>query len=726
MHRLRTKLLLACVLCVAALRGVARGADIPANTWVRIADCPGDAEGREIPPGRAATWCYEPVKKVFLRYGGYTPRFSNALDQFDPATGKWKRLFAEDENYPDDRPGGGCSWDIRYDEKSKRVLLAGGLACGFTGSTGIWSYDPAGNNFKPISKELPKNLGKVCVDPVHGIAVAAPWPASTGLGAVTMVCNLTDGKWETVNTPQGPQPAWGGHILSMTFDAGLGRVISIDGDFDKSKSMLAYSFDPEAKKWEKLMTTGASPSVRMRSVIAYDPDNKVVILHGLSAGDKGPNADQLNDTWVFDTAKKEWKEIKTPGPTPMKSADPPTVMCYRQALAYDTDRKRFLLADADLGVWAFRYDPAAEPGKECIANGFVPTVGKAASNPPAEGAADSLKEIRQTLPSPLNPHLTEMGDNTLIPLGGGVMLGAEVPWCYDPELGVFAKYGGCGNGVSPYWSGYGNNLSLYDPGHERWLVRRVCDVAGALRPRTACSRSIFHDSSRKLLWFMGGAGSGPACPMPGYTDGSFTYDSRADKFTLVPGGGTFPGHNTGLEEDPDHLVAAVTVDKDKTHVFDIKAQAWNVKDTPGAPGGPEYRHMPYITTKKFFLALSSVTDKEDTPNRTMSFDPATNTWTDLKAQGQPPTRNHKYGLVYDSKNDVAILLGGGTHWNGGNPNDMWAYIVKENRWEKITPKLPADFKMPPLTDNMPSGYDVRHNAIIFLENNVPYAYRYKK
>ena len=37
---------------------LALAGEIPANTWVRLADCAGDAEGREVPPGRASTWAY--------------------------------------------------------------------------------------------------------------------------------------------------------------------------------------------------------------------------------------------------------------------------------------------------------------------------------------------------------------------------------------------------------------------------------------------------------------------------------------------------------------------------------------------------------------------------------------------------------------------------------------------------------------------------------------------
>jgi len=714
------------LLGLLAAGSLAAAGEIPANTWVRVADCPGDAEGREVPPGRASTWCYEPAGKVFLRYGGYTPRYSNALDKFDPAGGKWTRLAAEDENYPDDRPGGGCLWAVQYDGKRKVLLLGAGFARGFAGSLGLWSYDPAAGKFTCLSKDLPPGVARGCFDPANGLFVAQPWPRSTGLGeGVTMVFTLDDRKWLRVNTSPSPQPQWGGHIFPMAFDPTLGRIVAFAGEGAKGASNEVWTFDGAARKWEKLEVPGG-PSFRLRSVIASDPDNKVILFHGVHPGGGVADNGALNDTWVLDPAKKEWKEIKTPGPTEMKDLLKRTVTLYRQSLAYDTDLKRFTLADPDLGVWAFRYDPAAEPGRESVAGGFAP----AAANPPAEGAADKLKEVRLTLPSPANKRILDMADNSLMPLGGGAMSGDEVAWCWDPENGVFAKYGGCGNSQSPFWVQYGNSLALYDPGTERWHVRRPSDVSGAMRPSNGCTRSVLHDSGHKALWFFGGAASGPFCPWPTEPAGAFAYDLKTDRFSVVPGNlkAGMGGNGCMLEEDPDHLVA-ICPSKDKAHTFDMKTASWSAKNTPGFAGlASVYSRMAYVKSKKVFLVLDATGgEKDECVNRTMAYDPAAGTWTDLAPKEQPPSRGCKFGLVYDSKNDVAILLGGGTGWNKGWRNDLWAYVVKENRWEKINPVLAGGAKqLPAFTDNMPSGYDERHNAVIFTEGNSPWAYRYKK
>jgi hypothetical protein len=141
-------------------------------------------------------------------------------------------------------------------------------------------------------------------------------------------------------------------------------------------------------------------------------------------------------------------------------------------------------------------------------------------------------------------------------------------------------------------------------------------------------------------------------------------------------------------------------------------------------------HVPMLVLEKPVAVLDGVPPIDlarEMRQPALTYDPAAGTWTDLAPKEQPSSRGCKFGLVYDSRNDVAILTGGGTGWNKGWRNDLWAYVVKENRWEKLNPVLAGGAKgLPAFTDNMPSGYDERHNAVIFTEGNSPWAYRYKK
>lgn len=699
--------------------GVPEPGDIPGNTWVRLTDSPGDPEGREVPPGRASTWVYEPEGKVLLRYGGYTPRFSNALDAFEPLAKSWTRLFAEDENYPETRPGGGCAWTLQYDPGRKRVWLAGGLGNGTTGSRGIWSYDPATKTFEQFSKDLPAGVSRLTLDLEHGVFVASP-AAKMDLPNRTQVFDLATRKWTTLDTPSCPQATWSGGFPAV-YDEGLKQVVVLGSE--ETTGLTVWTFDTAAKAWTKV-AMNAGPTTRPLLAAAYDPDHKVILVHGVHPGGYQPDTGSLNDTWLLDVPARTWTEIKTPGPTPLTTKRGAETT-YRLGLTYVAPLKRFLLFDADLGVWAFRYDPGSGPGAEAIGNGFVPELGKAAQNAPATGPA----EIRLTLPSALNPKITALEDNSLVALGGGKIPGSEVGWWLDSDRGVLVKYGGCGNSSSPFWTGYGNSLVLYDPGTERWHTRRVGDVSGALRPGNGCTRSVVYDPGRRVSWFFGGVGSGPYCPAPATTaTGSFAYDFAADRFQIL-GGASAPGmENPGCNVafGPEANVAIWPGDG-VTWVFDGTSGTWASKASPGSPGKPYvYERIAWIKSKQAFLALGITGAAPSQANTTMLYDPKTNTWTDLKAQNQPPFRASKFGLVYDSKNDVAILLGGSVSWNTDWRGDLWAYSFAQNRWEKLTPTVVGGGAMPALTDNMPSAYDERHNAVVFTEGNQPWAYRYRK
>lgn len=742
-------------LCAGILAAAACASEIPANTWVRLADCPGDAEGREVPPGRASTWAWCPPLQAFLRYGGYSPRFSNALDAFDPASKAWTRIVAEDENYPADRPAGACEALITWDETRACMWIAGGLSTTPSGERGIWRYDPVKRSF---AKEAPlMGAGRLAFDAKNGLFIAAPTAYSNGDKGITQVYSLASGKWERKTTNPLPQECYRGNF-QMTWDGASGKTIAVGAIKDRFE---AWAYDATTSTWEVLASEDGPPG-RAICALAYDPGAKQVMLFGGSDGQYGEYIDKArvwNDTWYLDVAAKKWREIKTPGPTPLTSlrrGKPTIELTYRLGLAWNPQSRCMALMDPDLGVWQFRHDADAPPGKDCQAGGFTPVVGAAARNAPAKGPP----EIRRTLPSPLNPRLVELPDNTLMPLKGSIV-GDEIAWGYDKDAGVLIKYGGCGNGASPYWSHYGNDLALYDPGTESVLYRRVGDVSGQARPANGCTRLVTYDAKRKLSWFFGGVASGPYAPYPpGTPEGYYTYDAQLDRFTLVRSTGSGANQNCHMVWSPDHDLAINPAER-ATQVFDFATAAWSSRPSAECPGPMYvYQRLAYVASKRAFLRLvdgatgrtsaekpADALSAKDAAGkaqtywsedkaaklwrekslRTFLYDPSANTWTDLKPAVSPPFRDSKYGLVYDAKNDAVILVGGDIGWNGPACNDMWAYSVTGNEWSRIEPQYAPESKQRVnFQEAMMSDYDSRHNVIIFRSARVVWAYRYRK
>jgi N-acetylneuraminic acid mutarotase len=72
-------------------------------------------------------------------------------------------------------------------------------------------------------------------------------------------------------------------------------------------------------------------------------------------------------------------------------------------------------------------------------------------------------------------------------------------------------------------------------------------------------------------------------------------------------------------------------------------------------------------------------------NDTWAYDPASNTWTDLKPAGAvPPARDH-CSMVFDGLHGKAILFGGYVDASGAYLNDTWAYDPAANTWTNLNP-----------------------------------------
>ena len=81
-------------------------------------------------------------------------------------------------------------------------------------------------------------------------------------------------------------------------------------------------------------------------------------------------------------------------------------------------------------------------------------------------------------------------------------------------------------------------------------------------------------------------------------------------------------------------------------------------------------------------------------NDTWAYDPAANAWTDLKPAGSVPPERAGQSMVYDSASGKVMLFGGNS--GGGDYfillNDTWAYDPTANTWTELHPdgRLPSE------------------------------------
>ena len=92
---------------------------------------------------------------------------------------------------------------------------------------------------------------------------------------------------------------------------------------------------------------------------------------------------------------------------------------------------------------------------------------------------------------------------------------------------------------------------------------------------------------------------------------------------------------------------------------------------------------------------------------TWAYDPAANTWTELKPSGAVPSARSMTSMVYDPVGKKMILFGGG---NGQTAfNDTWTYDPAENRWTKLKPK-----GSPPKCLGFATAYDPVRRAVLLF------------
>ncbi len=90
-------------------------------------------------------------------------------------------------------------------------------------------------------------------------------------------------------------------------------------------------------------------------------------------------------------------------------------------------------------------------------------------------------------------------------------------------------------------------------------------------------------------------------------------------------------------------------------------------------------------------------------NDTWAYDPAANTWTDLKPSGALPSARFVPAMAYDPKTDRVIMFGGRSA--DVRLNDTWAYDSTANAWSEMKPAgpLPAERGGHEMVYDPPSG-----------------------
>ncbi|MBL8026051.1 MAG: T9SS type A sorting domain-containing protein [Fibrobacteres bacterium] len=704
--------------------------NLQVNVWTKIAEVPADPFGRELEPGQGAYMCYYPDSGKFYRYGGYTPTESNDLYSFSLTNRRWLMEKAPDYSWPSpsNRPGAGPWWSMAYDGKRKVIWMMGGTGSAASYNTlysDIWKFDPATGQFTKMNSTgyYPGGSIRIVYDSINDRVIRAPaydgeWSV-IGNRDATRCYNPNTNSWESKSTPGSPKNAlaavW---VYAKKYGVCVYMVKNADAAAkDSLNCELAetWTYNYATNTWTKLSST-RNPPMRVGAAAAYDPFNDLIIIHGGTGGVKGDygyayrgGGAVLEDTWTLDLSTGQWSALTNVGKPviPLLKATSTTNLLpqlpgsrgrlvFLQAADFDAASRTFVVSSPFYGVWALRLQPSGSSNLTALS---LPTL-------PALPSKISTDNIRPQYP--LNTKLLNLQERKWVRIGGNSFGGGEVPLKYDPTSGYLIKYGGCNNSGTTFASGYGNDLTAYDPATEHWLTLRTVDPCGPPRPGNGCTRYYAADEVNGCVWFAGGtAGNILASSIPyDWTGGSGTwrYSFRSDKFELVPQTGSQTvGAGVVCSFDPinKRFIMVPKAYSSNVYSYNSSTSAWSSISATLHAATYTYGDfidslgvMGVIESGVAFWTLNSVTGQWDTLPYPTGY-----------------STTARPNLAYDPFNNVVIAIGGGK---------TFAYTVRNRTWEQIA----SDTTTPDLGEHL--AFDRRHK--VFIGSSVgqaTYAFKYR-
>ena len=255
----------------------------------------------------------------------------------------------------------------------------------------------------------------------------------------------------------------------------------------------------------------------------------------------------------------------------------------------------------------------------------------------------------------------------------------------DPTSGRLVMFGGAA-GTTHF-----NDTWAYDSAANTWTELKP---SGTQPPARGACTMAYDPGTHRLIMFGGYDGTTP------YLNDTWAYDPAANAWTELSPSGTVPVARTGpvMAYDPSSRRMIMfggscgeAENLNDTWAYDPAANTWTqLKPSGKLPPArvlPAMAYDPAGQRMVMFGGTSSDvfgTQPSDTGyfNDTWAYDSAANTWSELKpAGGLPPARCY-HQLVYDPSHGLLIMFGGGDGTDYFN--DTWAYHPATNTWTKFS------------------------------------------
>jgi N-acetylneuraminic acid mutarotase len=231
------------------------------------------------------------------------------------------------------------------------------------------------------------------------------------------------------------------------------------------------------------------------------------------------------------------------------------------------------------------------------------------------------------------------------------------------------------------------------------------------RPAPRDSHALVYDSSTARMILFGGWGGDIT-----YFSDTWAYDPAVNVWTELDPAGAVPAARAFHQMVSDSNTGRVILfggargDEDvlaDTWTYDPVADVWTELTPVGAAPPARMDHALVYDAAHGRVILFGGWNGAKAFADTWAYDPASNTWTDLHPAGDAPSARDSHALVYDPDTALIYLFGGFTEQVVG---DMWAYDPAANTWTELRPAG----EMPAARDRHRMVYDpVRRQVLLF-------------
>ena len=122
--------------------------------------------------------------------------------------------------------------------------------------------------------------------------------------------DIEEGQWREMEADGAPDPRWG-HVA--IFDSSRRQMVVFSGQRSGGFFNDTWVFDTASREWAEVTPGGDIPAPRYGSCLGYDSEGDLFyISHGFT------NSGRFDDTWTFNLESRRWTDVSPDGDRPVE------------------------------------------------------------------------------------------------------------------------------------------------------------------------------------------------------------------------------------------------------------------------------------------------------------------------------------------------------------------------------------------------------------------------